>query len=340
MNFEDERYVRLYTRDTTTWKLWSWQARFVFMSLIRKVDRAGILEVGDDGVEGLAAVLEIPLDIVELGLAIITKKNSKGEATVEWSEGRIGIPNFIPAQECRSTDAKRARDYRERMKVTKPVTEASPVVTDESRNVTEPSHGVTTRHTPSLRTVPSGTVPAVPSRTVPTDIPEVVVGLVLGAEPAEPTKKSHKPAIAVYTDRAFEIWKTAWQRRTGKTKRTQLMPDEAKRLHQLFMAKVPLARIWRASLGIHDSTFHTGDNDRSEKYMRFFHALSPSKFDELDELGGVYLALEQAKAAQAALPPPEPVGSDALRKAREQIAAQNREADELASLSAAAGSVP
>ena len=43
MDWANERYVRLYTRDTVTWKMWPWEARAIFPLLMRKVDRAGVL---------------------------------------------------------------------------------------------------------------------------------------------------------------------------------------------------------------------------------------------------------------------------------------------------------
>lgn len=43
MNWSDERYVKLYERDTLTWP---WQAKCVFALLLRKVDRSGVLDTG------------------------------------------------------------------------------------------------------------------------------------------------------------------------------------------------------------------------------------------------------------------------------------------------------
>lgn len=94
LDWANERYVRVYTRDTTTWKLCDWRARTVLLHLFRKVDRSGVLDVGDDGVAGLAAVLELPLEeIVEPGIAQLVKRG-----TVEHGNGAYVIPNFIEAQ--------------------------------------------------------------------------------------------------------------------------------------------------------------------------------------------------------------------------------------------------
>ena len=64
MRWEDERYVRLYTRDTATWKLLPWQAKCLLPLLLRKMDRAGTAEVGEPAGEGIAALTDMPLELV------------------------------------------------------------------------------------------------------------------------------------------------------------------------------------------------------------------------------------------------------------------------------------
>ena len=53
MDWSNERYVRVYTRDTTTWKILSWEARALLQFLIRKVDRSGVVDTGRHGARGL-----------------------------------------------------------------------------------------------------------------------------------------------------------------------------------------------------------------------------------------------------------------------------------------------
>ena len=50
MNFEDEHYVRIYTKDTKTWLRWGWEGQTVFMHLMRRLDKAGVLEDIEDPV--------------------------------------------------------------------------------------------------------------------------------------------------------------------------------------------------------------------------------------------------------------------------------------------------
>lgn len=115
MDWANERYVRLYTRDTATWKLLDWRARTVLLHIIRKVDRAGVLDVGDDGIEGLAAVIELPLDIVEGGIEQLTRPGSRGrQPTIVETGAAYLLPNFIEAQETSQSDPQRKRESRAR----------------------------------------------------------------------------------------------------------------------------------------------------------------------------------------------------------------------------------
>lgn len=138
MDWDNERWVKLYTRDTVGWKLLSWQARTVVLHMLRKVDAAGVLDVGTDGVYGLAAMLELPLEVVEPGIAQLTTQRGDNPPTVAFSGDAYAIPNFMEAQEARDSNKQRQRKSRERRlaRVTKRDT-PSPGVTDASQNVTE-----------------------------------------------------------------------------------------------------------------------------------------------------------------------------------------------------------
>lgn len=114
MDWSNERYVRVYTRDTTTWKLLDWRGRVVLSLLIRKVDRAGVLDVGHDGVLGLAAVLELPIDIVEPGIGQLVIARGGAQPTVVDTGTAYVLPNFLEAQEAPSSDPQRKRESRAR----------------------------------------------------------------------------------------------------------------------------------------------------------------------------------------------------------------------------------
>ena len=113
MRWEDERYVRLYTRDTATWKLLPWQGRALLPLLLRKADRIGLVDVEGDRVEGVAALVDLPPEVVEPGLTGLLSRGVVVEAP-----GGLAFPRYTEAQEARASDRLRAQDYRARKGIT------------------------------------------------------------------------------------------------------------------------------------------------------------------------------------------------------------------------------
>lgn len=176
MDFADERYVRVYTRDTPTMKLLRWEGRMVFFELLRKVDRAGVLDFGDEGVaEAVSAVTDIPLEYVTVGLQRIL---DRGCAVLK--DHSLVIVKFLEAQETPQSDNQRKRESRAKRRdlakhgvTIRDVTKRDPH--DLSRdtgvqppNVTKPDGGATLP--PAGGTKPTENVTlycAVPDRAVP-----------------------------------------------------------------------------------------------------------------------------------------------------------------------------
>jgi hypothetical protein len=111
--WSDERYVRLYTRDTPDWLCLSFPAQGLMCLLLRKVTRAGVLELGRAGRRGVfiavghahqAAMLDPALD--EL----------LADGCVEIVGDNLVIPNFLEAQEAEASDKARARKRREKVR--------------------------------------------------------------------------------------------------------------------------------------------------------------------------------------------------------------------------------
>ena len=143
MNFDDERFVKIYPRNTTNWKLLGWEGRCVLMMLLREVDRAGCLDI-EGGMEGLALLLDLPHDVTERGFASCVKRGS-----VVQNGNTAIIPNFVKAQEARQTDRVRQAESRARRRE---LGMMSQFVTNDARTVTDcdqKSHAVTASHTPS-----------------------------------------------------------------------------------------------------------------------------------------------------------------------------------------------
>lgn len=185
MRWADERYIRVYTRDTAEWVALGWEAQALFVLALRKMDRAGILELGRAGTRGLAALVGMPIEVVDRALPVLLE-----DGCLVLSGTTLVAPNYIEAQESKQSDAQRQRESRARARdlaavrghtVSRNVTppDATQEVDEEhlmsqSRNVTSgdagpgpPSHGVTGRHTASHEVTPSL---AVPSRAVPSTL--------------------------------------------------------------------------------------------------------------------------------------------------------------------------
>jgi hypothetical protein len=166
MNWGDERYVRIYTRDTADWLSLSFLAQGLFCLILRKLDRAGVMQLGRHGRRAVAITVGHPGDwprlepaleeLIEDGCVVI-----KGDLLV--------VPNFIEAQEAPMSDAQRQRESRER-RLAHAMAEKLGLVTPvtgrdiSSQNVTgghETGQNVTSGHTASQAVTPS--VPSQPS---------------------------------------------------------------------------------------------------------------------------------------------------------------------------------
>lgn len=112
MDWANERYVRLFVRDTTTWKLLPWQSRLLLPALMRKLDRSGVIDIGEDGEEGLAAIVEVPLEFLREGLPALLKRS-----VFKMAHGKFVMPNFMAAQEAKQSDAQRKRESREKQRL-------------------------------------------------------------------------------------------------------------------------------------------------------------------------------------------------------------------------------
>lgn len=150
MRWEDERYVRFYTRNTPEWLALSWRARGLFGLLMRAVDRAGILAVGKLGPKGVATAIGAPWVEVEGPLDELL-----ADGCVQHNGPAVVIPNFLPAQEAPQSDAARKRAQRERARAE--VTKRDHM---ESQIVTEPPLSVTSGHVGSRPVTPSLAVPS------------------------------------------------------------------------------------------------------------------------------------------------------------------------------------
>jgi hypothetical protein len=115
MRWEDEPYIKGYKRETPEWTLHVWQVRALHFYILKFLDRVGLLELGKSGLKALASVTRVPVEVLEHCMPVwladgcfVLMPDGKGG---EW----LFAPNYLQAQEARSTDAARKRAERERV---------------------------------------------------------------------------------------------------------------------------------------------------------------------------------------------------------------------------------
>lgn len=101
--------MRLYTRDTASWKLLGWEGQTVLMHMLRdRFDRAGVFDCnGHSASQAVTAVTGLPAEVVERGLlSLLTSK--------VWIEkhGALVWPKFVAAQTCKRADRLRQQESR------------------------------------------------------------------------------------------------------------------------------------------------------------------------------------------------------------------------------------
>lgn len=110
VDWSNERYVRLYVRDTVTWLRLEWDGQNVLMQLLRKVDRAGTMELsGLEPWEAVKLAIKAPEDAAKRGVDALLRTG-----TMVIRGGRLGFPTFLEAQEAQKSDRLRQRESRER----------------------------------------------------------------------------------------------------------------------------------------------------------------------------------------------------------------------------------
>jgi hypothetical protein len=231
MDWANENYVRAYTRDTDEWLLLSWEARSLWMLLMRKFDRAGILNA-KYGARSIAAVTGMPLEVVERALPELLDDG----CLVPYSHGFIA-PNFLEAQETPQSDKQRKRAERERRQA------------EAMLNVTKPDASVTNRDEPS-RSVTETSGPVTPSHMESHGVTLSSAPLCSATLSSAPLKKNaraprtpsgpHQQAIAEFTgyyERTHRGSKPTWNAKTGKLMATlvgtQGLPEILTRIAEL-----------------------------------------------------------------------------------------------------------
>jgi len=144
MDWSNEDYVRLYTRETADDLELSWEAIALWRAMICKFDRSGVIPVRN-GWPSIARMVRMPVDVVErAGPELVT------DGRVRVTKHGFVAPNFTEAQTASKSDKLRQRESRDRRRevalteptgITKRRHDRSQAVTNrdpKSRDVTLP----------------------------------------------------------------------------------------------------------------------------------------------------------------------------------------------------------
>jgi hypothetical protein len=246
MQWEDERYVRLYTRDTLTWTRLGWQGQAVLSLLMRKVDRAGVIEIEDEEpAVALSGITGVPIEICDVAWLRLSA-GKRPTVTIRDEPSRaLVMPNFLDAQEARQSDKARARKSRELRRV----------VTKRD----EPSHGVTQNHDRSHGVTPSC---AVPSRTDQDQKASSAPAPTAGPSPIQ-TPADSKASQA--SSEALSVF-GEWCRVMGKNSNALFTPERRKKVEARLREGYTVERLFKAIRGCKASPHHQGQNEHGTVY--------------------------------------------------------------------------
>lgn len=108
MDWANEDYVKVYTRVTDDDLLLSWQALALWRAMLVRFDRSGLIETRR-GLRGLAALVHIPLEVVEPAMAELLE-----DGRITQTPTGYFAPNFMEAQETSKSDKNRQKESRMR----------------------------------------------------------------------------------------------------------------------------------------------------------------------------------------------------------------------------------
>lgn len=157
LDWPNERYVRLHTRNTTSWALLGYETQCLWLQLLRMMDRSGVIPLDPDAQphEGIAALLPGSNDRqIEKQLESLV---DRGWLIHNKDENCLVDPECLDREEAAMSDKLRQRESRSKKRA-----KMSQIVTKEGRRA---SRNVTERHERSQPVTPSvPPLPSVPSK--------------------------------------------------------------------------------------------------------------------------------------------------------------------------------
>lgn len=111
MNYDDEHWIKVYTRDTAGWLASSWQARGLALEIARKLPKkTGELSLGRRGLEALAGLLRAPWSEIE---PYVRELIDDGRLEYDAEKQLIRDPGHVVRQSAVTSPAERKRRQRE-----------------------------------------------------------------------------------------------------------------------------------------------------------------------------------------------------------------------------------
>jgi len=152
MDWSNEDYVRMYTRETSDDLMLSWEAIALWRAMLCKFDRSGLIATRR-GSRALAALVRMPHDVVESALAELVD-----DGRIQAKEVGYFAPNFLAAQTATKSDRQRQKEARDRRAAE---THGLPNV-GQSNNPVTPRDGAVTFRDETSRAVTRGHEPSQP----------------------------------------------------------------------------------------------------------------------------------------------------------------------------------
>jgi hypothetical protein len=140
VDWANEDYVRLYTRETADDLELSWEALSLWRAMMIRFDRAGLIPVRN-GWTSIARLVRMPTEIVvQVGPELVR------DGRVRMIEGHVYAPNFTEAQTTSKSDKARQKESRERRRTS---ANDAPHLIEITQGGHDTSRAVTLSHTAS-----------------------------------------------------------------------------------------------------------------------------------------------------------------------------------------------
>lgn len=135
MDFANEPYVRVYRRDSQTWRRLGFEGQVCLMFLLRRTNLAGAIELeGFEPWQAAVSFCGVPEAVARAGVERLL-----AEGCVTVADGRLTFPRYAEAQESPASQAERQRESRAKaaLRDGKPTApRADTISADESQIVT------------------------------------------------------------------------------------------------------------------------------------------------------------------------------------------------------------